>query len=161
MKLAYMTGILLIAKYSDDSELNMFVEYNMAMRIRFGEYICFSEEEVTKLFEEYRQKTKRPLVTRDGLKEWYDDYHTAGGERLYNLCSVVCALSDNQLANYWTSSGIYDFVFGYVRDNVADVQDDLTLMFAGESIAADIQEYAATTVFTSCITNSEGKQLKF
>lgn len=67
VELAYMTGILPIAKYSDGSELNMFVEYNMATRIRVGEYFGFSEEEVTMLFEEYRQKTKRPRVTRDEI----------------------------------------------------------------------------------------------
>ncbi len=32
-----MTGVLPIAKYSDGSELNMFLEYNMATR-RFSEY---------------------------------------------------------------------------------------------------------------------------
>lgn len=30
VELAYMTGVLPIAKYSDGSELNMFLEYNMA-----------------------------------------------------------------------------------------------------------------------------------
>ncbi len=32
-----MTGVLPIAKYSDGSELNMFLEYNMATRVRFSE----------------------------------------------------------------------------------------------------------------------------
>ncbi len=43
---AYMTGILPIAKYSEGSELNMFLEYDMATKIRFGEYFGFSESEV-------------------------------------------------------------------------------------------------------------------
>ncbi len=41
VKLAYMTGVLPIAKYSDGSELNMFLEYNMATRVRFSEYFGF------------------------------------------------------------------------------------------------------------------------
>ena len=49
VELAYMTGILPIAKYSAASELNMFVEYNMATRERFSSYFGFSEEEVDKL----------------------------------------------------------------------------------------------------------------
>ena len=53
---------------------------------------------------------------------------------------------DNQLRNYWTSSGTYDSIFGYIKDNIADVQDDLVLMFAGEEISSDIQEYAATSM---------------
>ena len=51
-----MTGVLLIAKYSDGSELNMFLEYNMATRIRFSEYFGFSEKDM--LFERYLKKQK-------------------------------------------------------------------------------------------------------
>ena len=36
VELAYMTGVLPVAKYSDGSELNMFLEYNMATRVRFS-----------------------------------------------------------------------------------------------------------------------------
>ena len=132
VELAYMTGVLPIAKYSDGSELNMFLEYNMATRIRFSEYFGFSDEEVDKLYEKYLQNTKKPQIDREGLREWYDGYHTASGQRLYNPRSVVCALSDNQLSNYWVSSGKYDSVFSYVKNNIDDVQEDLVLMFAGE-----------------------------
>ena len=74
----------------------------------------------------------------------YDGYHTASGERLYNPRSVVCALTDNQLSNYWVSSGKYDSIFTYISHNVDEIQNDLTLMFAGEKIPTGIQEYAAT-----------------
>lgn len=144
VELAYMTGVLPIAKYSDGSELNMFLEYNMATRIRFSEYFGFSNEEVDKLYEKYLQNTKKPQIDREGLREWYDGYHTASGQRLYNPRSVVCALSDNQLSNYWVSSGKYDSVFSYVKNNIDDVQEDLVLMFAGEKIPSGIEEYAAT-----------------
>ena len=58
-----MTGVLPIAKYSDGSELNMFLEYNMATRIRFSEYFGFSDEEVDKLYEKYLQNTKSLKLT--------------------------------------------------------------------------------------------------
>ena len=144
VELAYMTGVLPIAKYSDGSELNMFMEYNMATKIRFSEYYGFSDEEVDMLYRRYLENTKNPQITRDSLREWYDGYHTALGERLYNPCSVVCALSDNQLANYWMSYGKYDSIFHYMKHNVDQIQNDLTLMFAGERIPSGIQEYAAT-----------------
>lgn len=145
VEMAYMTGILPIAKYSDGSELNMFSEYNMATSERFSEYFGFVDEEVDTLFTIYQKTTGRPKIMRDDLREWYDGYYSASGSRLYNPRSIVCALADNQLKNYWTSSGTYDSVFGYIKDNVAEVQDDLTLLFAGEGIPADIQEYAATS----------------
>lgn len=144
VELAYMTGVLPIAKYSDGSELNMFLEYNMATRVRFSEYFGFSDEEVDMLYQRYLEKTKKPQITRESLREWYDGYHTAAGERLYNPRSVVCALTDNQLSNYWVSSGKYDSIFTYIQYNVDQIQNDLTLMFAGEKIPSGIQEYAAT-----------------
>ena len=53
-----MTGVLPIAKYSDGSELNMFLEYNMATRVRFSEYFGFSDEEVDMLYQRYLRKPK-------------------------------------------------------------------------------------------------------
>lgn len=108
VELAYMTGVLPIAKYSSGSELNMFVEYDMTVMERFSDCFGFVEEEVDALFDIYLKTTKRPKITREDLGVWYDGYHTAAGGRLYNPRSVVCALANNQLANYWTSSGPYD-----------------------------------------------------
>ncbi len=144
VELAYMTGVLPVVKYSDGSELNMFLEYNMATKVRFSEYFGFSDEEVDELYGRYLKVTKKPQLTRENLREWYDGYHTAGGERLYNPRSVVCALTDNQLSNYWVSSGKYDSIFSYIKNNVDEIQDDLALMFAGERIPTGIQEYAAS-----------------
>ena len=43
VELAYMTGVLPIAKYSSGSELNMFLEYDMVTKKKFGEYFGFQE----------------------------------------------------------------------------------------------------------------------
>lgn len=145
-ELVYMTGILPIAKYSDGSELNMFLEYNMATAKRFSEYFGFSDSEVDRLYSIYQQTTESIKLSRDDLRIWYDGYYTAIGERVYNPRSIICALTDNQLRNYWTSSGTYDSVFSYIKDNVDDIQDDLALLFAGETILTDIHEYAATSM---------------
>lgn len=146
VELAYMTGVLPIAKYSDGSELNMFVEYNMATSERFCEYFGFLDTEVDRLYSIYEHVAEKTKITRDDLRIWYDGYHTASGQQLYNPRSIVCALNDNQLRNYWTSSGTYDSIFGYIKDNVADVREELVLMIAGEAVSADIQEYAATSM---------------
>lgn len=145
-ELAYLTGILPIVKYSDGSELNMFIEYNMATSERFCEYFGFLDSEVDKLYAIYRQTVKNPKITRESLRAWYDGYHTAAGERMYNPHSIVCALTDNQLRNYWTNSGTYDSIFEYMKNNVDDIRYDLSLMFAGSPVPSDIQEYAATSM---------------
>ncbi len=142
--LAYMTGILPIAKYSEGSELNMFLEYDMATKIRFGEYFGFSETEVDMLYGRYAQTASPRRITRKALAEWYDGYHTASGEHLYNPRSVVSALMNNQLGSYWASSGAYDSIFYYIQNNIEDVRDDLALMVSGEHVEARMQEYAAT-----------------
>ncbi len=144
--LCYMTGILPIAKYSDGSELNMFLEYNMSTSERFSEYFGFLDSEVDELYEIYYKSTKEPHISREDLTFWYDGYHTASGSRLYNPRSVVCAFTDNQLRNYWTSSGSYDSIFSYIKNDIDNIQADLALMFAGETISANIQEYAAVSM---------------
>lgn len=144
VELAYMTGILPIAKYSGGSEINMFKEYDMAVSEMYSEYFGFLESEVDILFRIYQKTTKKPRISRQDLKFWYDGYHTAAGEQLYNPRSVICALTDNQLRSYWTNSGPYDEIFYYIRNNVQDLKDDLVLMISGERIPSRIQEYAAT-----------------
>lgn len=145
--LAYMTGILPIAKYSSGSELNMFVEYTMATEERFSEYFGFTGKEVDTLLKRYQTIQAEPRhVTKEGLKAWYDGYHTQSGERLYNPRSVVISLTNNNYGNYWTSSGPYDEIYYYIEQNVAEVRDDLALMVSGEAIPMRIREYAATSM---------------
>lgn len=132
--------------YSSGSELNMFVEYDMTVMERYSDCFGFVEEEVDRLFCIYVETTKKPKITREELRIWYDGYHTAAGRRLYNPRSVVCALSNNQLADYWTSSGPYDEIFFYVKNNIEDIRDDLVLMIAGEGVEAEMQNYAAVSM---------------
>lgn len=146
VELAYMTGILPIAKYSSGSELNMFFEYTMATKEKYSEYFGFTDPEVDELYQRYLNITPVPNITRSDLKWWYDGYQTVSGVRLYNPRSVVGALSDNQTGSYWTSSGPYDEIFYYIDHNVDDVRDDLALMISGIPVQARIQEYAATSM---------------
>lgn len=152
VEFAYMTGVLPIAKhrsdvsYSSGSELNMFVEYDMATSEKFSGYFGFSDAEVDRLYEIYQNEAGSPKFSREELRHWYDGYYTAVGSRLYNPRSVVLALTDNQLRNYWTSSGPYDELFYYIRNDIEDVRDDLVLMVSGEQVAADIGQFAAVSM---------------
>lgn len=146
VSLAYMTGILPVAKYSSGSELNMFLEYTMATREKYSEYFGFTDEEVDELFQRYLKLEKYPKISREGLRYWYDGYQAASGKKLYNPRSVVGALSDNQLGSYWTSSGPYDEIFNYIGANVDAVRDSLALMISGAPVEAKVQEYAATSM---------------
>ena len=147
VEMAYMTGILPIAKYSSGSELNMFCEYTMASEERYADYFGFVDSEVDALYEIYMAQDIHPRnVTREGLRYWYDGYHTKAGERVYNPRSVVLALNNNNLGNYWTSSGPYDELFYYIGANVDAVKDDVGLMIADIPVPAKVREYAATSM---------------
>lgn len=143
---AYMTGILPIAKYSSGSELNMFYEYTMATEAKYGDFFGFTEEEVDGLYGRYLAQSKNPTITRDGLRMWYDGYHIKSGKRIYNPRSVVAALTNHNLGNYWTSAGPYDEIFFYIEKNIADIREPLALMASGIPVPAKIQEYAATSM---------------
>ena len=60
--------------------------------------------------------------------------------------SVVMALRFNQLSNYWTSSGPYDEIFYYIRNDIEHIRDDLALMISGEGIDARVEEFAASAM---------------
>lgn len=153
VELAYMTGILPIAKYSSGSELNMFYEYTMVTEEKYCEYFGFTEEEVDSLYAEYTKITPKPSILREELRTWYNGYHTKMGERVYNPRSVVAALTNNNLGNYWTSSGPYDEIFYYIRKNVDDVRNELALMISGTPVRVKIREFAAT--FMNLTTKEE------
>lgn len=146
VELAYMTGILPIAKYSSGSELNMFFEYSMVTRAKYSEYFGFSDKEVDDLYQRYLREESAPRVSREDLEIWYDGYQTVGGTRLYNPWSVVRALSDNQLGSYWTSTGPYDEIFYYISANVDAVKDDVAMMVADNLVPAKVQEYASASM---------------
>lgn len=147
VEMAYMTGILPIAKYSSGSELNMFCEYTMITEARFSEYFGFSDAEVDELYSRYlEQPAADRKVTRDGLRIWYDGYHTKAGGRVYNPRSVVLALENNNLGNYWTSSGPYDELFYYIGANVDQVKEDVGRLLSDIPVPARVQEYAATSM---------------
>lgn len=90
--------------YEGETKSRYFIDKTLMLEKIFG----FIEEEVDGLYEKYLADTVNPKIGRDDLKVWYDGYYTKSGERIYNPRSVVQALSNNNLGNYWTNSGPYD-----------------------------------------------------
>ena len=56
------------------------------------------------------------------------------------------SLMNNNLANYWTSSGPYDEIFNYIEKDVSKVREDLALMISGVPVQAKVREYASTSM---------------
>lgn len=152
VELAYMTGILPIAKHSTGSEPNVFAEYSAIDDPRYERFFGFTEDEVRTLCERDGADRSERMglagqahrkVLFDDLKRWYDGYAASDGASMFNPRSVVMALSDGCLRSYWAASGPCDEIYCYVKNNIAEVREDLVRMVAGESVPADMKGYAA------------------
>ncbi|MCD8398462.1 MAG: ATP-binding protein [Lachnospiraceae bacterium] len=144
VELAYLTGVLPIKKYSASDTMNHFSEYNMANSIRFREYFGFTNAEVDELYQRYRKITPELTVSREDLADWYDGYHKERRESIYNPNSVVLALTENMVSDYWPKAGEYNELKDYVVNDIDGVREAVMLLVAGEPVEADISEYATT-----------------
>ena len=147
VELAYMTGVMPIAKYTSGSELNMFREFNFTNGFMFSRYFGFTEEEVKQLCKLHEQICEKegfePEVTYEELQYWYDGYIAKGNKHIFNPRSVVSALDTDELGSYWTESGPHEEIFHYVKHNIAGVRDDIVRLTAGQEVRVDADSYAA------------------
>ena len=137
VELAYMTGVLPIAKYSSGSELNMFDEYNFMNDNVFDRYFGFSEKEVRELCGE------KGTVPFEELKEWYDGYYLSNGQSLFNPRSVNKALLRGVCLNYWTETGPMNEIADCIENNVDEVREDIVKMVAGIPVEVELSGYSA------------------
>lgn len=135
--LAYMTGVLPIAKYSSGSELNMFWEYHFMNERTFEAQFGLTEDEVKKLCSIYTK------VSYEELQWWYDGYLMSDGRHLFNPRSVNRALLDGVCRNYWTETGPMNEVADCIEHNVDEVREDIVRMVAGIPVEADLDGYSA------------------
>ena len=137
VELAYMTGVLPIAKYSSGSELNMFDEYNFMNDNIFDDYFGFQEDEVKRICEHQNK------ITYEDLKQWYDGYYTSTGRSLFNPRSVTKALERGKCLNFWTETGPMNEIADCIEHNVNDVKEDVVKLVSGISVEIELDGYSA------------------
>ena len=137
VELAYMTGVLPIAKYSSGSALNMFREYNCLNDSKFDRYFGFTEEEVKTLC------ARQDKVSLQELKEWYDGYHSYNGLEIYNPRSVNSALNEGVCMNYWTNTGPVNEIFEFIKYDFNGVLKDIMEMVNGAVLEIELKGYGA------------------
>ena len=137
VSLAYMTGILPIAKYSSGSELNMFDEYDFMNDNVYDGYFGFQEDEVQKLCRNSR------AVSFEDMKRWYDGYSTSDGKSLFNPRSVSKALVRGICLNYWTETGPMNEIADCIEHNVDEVREDIVKLVSGIPVEAELDGYSA------------------
>ncbi len=140
VELAYMTGVLPIAKYSSGSALNMFDEYTFLNDEDFDKYFGFTDEEVEKLC------SKQHKVSMEDLKEWYNGYKTQGGYEIYNPRSVSFALRKGRCQSYWTNTGPMDEILYYINQDIDSVKNDIIQMTSGIPLEIKLKGYGAEQI---------------
>lgn len=136
VELAYMTGVQPIAKYSSDSQLNMFIEHNVLNDSLYDDYFGFNEEEVKKLCIQHNKPTY------EELKFWYDGYQKKDGSSIFNPRSIRCAFRLGECQNFWTETGPMNEVSSCIEHNVYAVREDIVNMVAGQSIKVKLKGFS-------------------
>jgi len=137
VELAYMTGVLPIAKYTSGSELNMFDECSFLNDREYEDFYGFSEDEVKVLCNQYEKPTY------EELKYWYDGYYKSDGSGLFNPRSVSFALRKGHCDNYWTKTGPMNEIADVIEHNVDSVREDIVNMVAGNPVEVELDGYGA------------------
>ena len=117
-----MTGILPIKRYTTESALNMFKEYNMLDPDNLAEYFGFTEIEVKDLCLKYN-------IDFNQMKKWYDGYYLEGLE-IYNPQSVVEAIKRNKFKDFWNKTGALESVTNYMNYDNGVLKGKITKMLA-------------------------------
>ena len=133
IELVYMTGILPIKRYTTESALNMFREYNMLDPNGLEQYFGFTENEVKDLCLKYNVDFKE-------MKKWYDGYYLESLE-IYNPQSVVEAIRRNKFRDYWNKTGALESVTNYMNYDNGVLKGKITKMLANEKIKVNVLKF--------------------
>ncbi len=127
--LVYMTGILPMKRYTTQSALNNFNDFDMISSSPIETCAGFTEDEVKALCLKYNRDFEE-------IKYWYNGY-TLNGKGLYNPKSVVMAIQKNECTDYWTKTSATEAVANYMNYNNGELKETITRMITGDKIPVD------------------------
>jgi len=147
IELVYMTGILPVKKYGDQSALNMFSEYSMTQQRELAQYTGFTKEEVEELCMRYNRNPEE-------MAQWYNGYRAQkpnGGElEIYAPHSVIESIRSGRYGSHWDPSS-----WGFVRDCLSKgfegLEDAVNALVAGGRVPINVNSFIndwANLVFT-------------
>ncbi len=131
---AYMTGILPIKKYGTESALTDFKEYSMTTPKRLASYVGFTEDEVKQLCNEHQ-------MDYEEMKDWYDGYSFSRIEHVYSPNSVINAIQEEEIQNYWTQTESFESLKKYIQMNKDGLRDAVILMLGGQRVQVDVSTF--------------------
>ncbi len=134
MNLAYLTGILPIKRYNNESALNNFKEYTMTSPKRLAEYVGFTQEEVMNLCEKYHMDFNE-------AQRWYDGYGFKSLTHIYCPNSVTNAMLDGEYHNYWTGTVAYESLKYYITIDKDGLKSAIIRLLAGERCRVNVATF--------------------
>jgi hypothetical protein len=141
---AYITGILPIKKYGTQSAMTDFKEYTMLAPQKLAEYVGFTEGEVKELCETHNMDFAE-------VKRWYDGYSFSKLQSVYSPNSVIEAINNEELGNYWTQSETYESLKVYIDMDEDGLKEAIVQMLGGARCKID------TGTFQNDMTNIKRK----
>jgi len=131
---AYMTGILPIKKYGNQSAVSDFREYTMLAPKRLAKYVGFTEPEVKVLCKQYGMDFSE-------MKYWYDGYSFSRLKTVYSPNSVMEAIKSEEFGSYWTRTETYESLKIYIDLNLDGLKEAVIQMLAGEHVKIDVEMF--------------------
>ena len=130
--LVYMTGILPIRRYSTQSTLNMFTEYNMLDSFPIESYVGLIETEVIGLCNKYNRDFNE-------IKSWYKGY-ILNGISLYNPILVVESIFRNECDEYWNKTSSIETLTDYMNYDNGKLKDIICKVLLGEKAKVNVRK---------------------
>ena len=146
--LAYMTGILPIKRYSNQSLFNNFSEITMLKTYGLGEYMGFTEDEVKALCEKYDIDFKK-------TKQWYDGYRLDGFE-IYNPYAIIELTKSKVFDSTWSNTASNIKIINKIRLNFDGLREDLASLINGETLFFELPSKSSNALY-----NLDSKQAIF
>ena len=132
--LVYMTGILPIRRYSTQSTLNMFTEYDMINPRELDSFIGFTEDEVKDLCKKYNRDFNK-------ISQWYNGYKL-GNVSIYNPKSVVEAVLSGEYGDYWTKTSAIEAVTNYMNYDNGVLKGIITKILSGDKVSVNVSRFS-------------------
>lgn len=123
----YMTGILPIKKYGNQSAVSNFREYSMLAPKKLAKYVGFTEMEVRMLCKKYD-------MDFDEMKRWYDGYSFSLLKSIYSPNSVMEAIGSEEFGSYWTRTETYESLKIYIDLDMDGLKEAIIRMLGGEKV---------------------------
>ena len=131
---AYMTGILPIKKYGNQSAVSDFREHTMLAPKKLAKYVGFTEPEVKALCRQYDMEFNE-------MKYWYDGYSFSKLKSVYNPNSVMEAIKSEEFGSYWTRTETYESIKFYIELDFDGLKEAVVQMLGGAHIKIDVETF--------------------